>query len=526
MTTSTCSRFLLAAVLILAVCSGSQYSAVAQGTAYDGYTLFNPNNSRTTYLVDMQGNTVHQWNHARNGGYSVYLLENGHLLRPAVTSTPAIRGAASAGLIQEIDWDGNVVWEFDYAGSDHVTHHDIEPMPNGNILMIAWEVKSSTEAAAAGRVNARTMWPDHLVEVKPEGTNGGTIVWEWHAWDHLVQDRDPSAANYGIVSEHPELIDINLGGVSGGPGSGDWLHINGISYNPVNDQIVISSHFMDEIYVIDHSTTKEEAAGHAGGQYGKGGDLLYRWGKPQNYGAPGGEVFDVVHCSYWVPEGLPGEGNIMAFNNNERTRASTIVEISPPVDGEGRYILQSGQAYGPTAPHWSYSNGSVFYSNHLGGNQRLPNGNTLITEATSGYLFEVDPQGNEVWNFSFGQQIARSLRHGRDYPGLAALLGTDVGTNPALASTITISCAPNPLTDFTVFNYSTHSANDLRITIHDMLGKQLRVLHLGDHAPGNYQATWDGRDYAGNRVAPGMYVYSLISTTENRVSGKVLVTSR
>ncbi len=390
--------------------------------AFPGYTLFNPNGAKTTYLIDMNGNTVHTWYNSYGGGYAVYLLENGNILRPASIFNAYLHGGAAAGLVQEIDWDGNVVWEFEYSGTTYLSHHDIEPLSNGNVLLIAWEVKAAAEAVASGRNLNRDIWPDHLIEVKPTGSSGGEIVWEWHAWDHMIQEYDSTKANYGVTADHPELLDINIGGSSSGPGGGnEWLHINGISYNSTLDQIVISSHFTDEFYVIDHSTTTEEAAGHTGGNSGKGGDILYRWGSPQNYDAPGTKEFDVIHCSLWIPEGLPGAGNIMVFNNGEGQKYSEVVEIIAPFDASGNYTLSSGSAYEPAQPTWTYSNGMSFYSNHLGSCQRLPNGNTLISESTSGYLFEVTASGEIVWDYNYEKEIARSLRYATDYSGLSAL---------------------------------------------------------------------------------------------------------
>ncbi|MDP8205596.1 MAG: aryl-sulfate sulfotransferase [Candidatus Electryonea clarkiae] len=404
-------------------------SAIAQ-EAYEGYTLFNPNGARATYLINMDGETVHTWNNNRSGGYSVYLLENGHILRPAEVSDNQLRGGAFSGLVQEIDQDGNLIWEFEYNSATYLTHHDIEPMPNGNVLLIAWEVKSAAEARTAGREQVAIMWPDHIIEIEPDGNGDADIIWEWHAWDHLIQNYDQQRDNYGTVADHPELIDVNVGSHGGpgpGGGGGDWLHINGISYNPDLDQIVISSHFADEIYVIDHSTTTEEAASHEGGDSGMGGDILFRWGMPENYDAPDDQYFDVVHCSWWIPEGLPGEGNILIFNNGEGDRASEIVELTPPMNENGEYILEPGEAYGPTEPAWSYSDGTDFYSRHLGGCQRLPNGNTLISESTSGYLFEVDSEDNTVWDYQYGSEVARSLRYGLDYPGIYALFPVEEG---------------------------------------------------------------------------------------------------
>lgn len=377
---------------------------------FAGYTLFSPNNSRYTYLADMNNSITHTWNHTTNGGYSVYLLENGRILRSAEANNPDIGGGGAAGKVQEIDWSGNLVWNYTYSSSTYLSHHDIEPLPNGNVLLIAWEVKTASQARQAGYSSYVELWPDHIVEIQPVGSTGGNIVWAWHAWDHLIQDYDASKDNYGDVGDHPELLDINMSG-GAGPSGGDWMHLNGISYNPDLDQIVCSSHTLDELYVIDHSTTTEEAAGHTGGNSGMGGDILYRWGNPSNYDAPGSAYFNVVHSSVWIPAGLPGAGHIMAFNNREGQGTSIVAEIAPPVDSEGHYHIGQDSAFGPSAPIWTYT-ASGFYSNHLGGCQRLPNGNTLIVESTSGYMFEVNSAGVTQWSYARGGEISRALRYG------------------------------------------------------------------------------------------------------------------
>jgi hypothetical protein len=382
--------------------------------AYEGYTLFSPNNSRYSYLVDMNNNVVHTWSHTTTGGYSCYLLPDGSLIRSAVSGT-SLNGGGATGMLQRVSWSGTLLWQYTYSSSTYRLHHDFEVMPNGNILMIAWEVKTAAQSVSAGLNHSATLWPDHIIEVQPVGTNGGNIVWKWHFWDHLIQDYDASKSNFGVVANHPELLDINVGSTSG-----DWMHVNGVSYNPETDQIVFSSHNLNELYVIDHSTTIAEAAGHIGGNMGKGGDILYRWGKPANYRASGSQIFKVVHNSVWIPDGLPGAGNIMAFNNREGQGTSMVVEIVPPKDEAGNYILNTGAPYGPADPIWSYT-ATGFYSNHLGGNQRLPNGNTLIAESTSGYLFEVNQDGNTVWSYNRGGQIVRAQRYPYSYSGVSAL---------------------------------------------------------------------------------------------------------
>ncbi|NUN08414.1 MAG: lamin tail domain-containing protein [Ignavibacteriaceae bacterium] len=406
--------------------------------AYNGYTLFGPHNSRYTYLVDMNNTVVKTWTHTKNGGYTYYLLEDGSVMRTAVASG-GLNGGGAQGVVQRVDWNGNLLWEYTYSSSTYKAHHDIEPMPNGNVLIIAWEVKTAAQAVAAGLNHSSSIWPDHIIEVQPVGTNGGNIVWKWHFWDHLIQDYDPSKANYGVVANHPELLDINVGSTSG-----DWMHVNGISYNPELDQIVFSSHNLHELFVIDHSTTTAEAAGHTGGRWGKGGDILYRWGKASNYRATSAQVFKVVHCAVWVPKGLPGEGHIMAFNNREGQGTSMIVEIVPPVDSLGNYVFTPGTGYGPAAPYWSYT-ASWFYSNHLGGVQRLPNGNTIISESTSGNLFEVNQAGNTVWNYNRGGEIVRVLRYGMDYPGIRKINSGEIVINEFMASNDSI---PDPAGEF------------------------------------------------------------------------------
>lgn len=481
---------------------------------YPGYTLYTATGTRTN-LIDLNNNVVKFWNHTRSGGYSVYLLENGDLLRPAVSSNSTINGGGAQGIVQKYSWGGTLLWEYTYSNNQVRAHHDICHMPNGNVLIIAWEVKTAAEAVAAGLNHSAVIWPDHIVEVQPSGSTGGTIVWKWHFWDHLIQDHDPTKANYGVVANHPELLDINVGS----SGSGDWMHCNGISYNERLDQIVISSHELDEFYVIDHSTTTEEAAGHTGGRYGKGGDILYRWGRPSNYRAPGPQVFNVVHCSVWVPDSVPGGGHIMAFNNREGTNASHVVEVVAPEDSAGFYSYTPGAAYGPANPIWTYA-ASGFYSTHLGGCQRLPNGNTMLAESTDGKLWEVDAAGNVVWNFVPGGQVVRVLRYGFEYPGLVAVAESTEG----IPSDFELSQNyPNPFNPETRIKYSLPKSSFVTIKVYDILGKEVRTLvsNVKQNA-GQHTAMWDAMDNNGSKVSSGVYFYKMVSGEFTRTMKMVL----
>jgi hypothetical protein len=220
--------------------------------------------------------------------------------------------------------------------------------------------------------------------------------------------------NYGIITDHPELFNINEGtvGSNGGPGgaNGDWFHLNAISFNGYFNQIVFSSHHQDEIFVIDHSTTSEEASGHTGGNYGKGGDFLYRWGNPQNYDRGNNSYHDIgnQHSVNWIPEGYPGEGNFILFNNS----GNEALEFVPPVDAEGNYFIEEGQPFGPDNPIWT----SPYTTTQMqGGAFRLPNGNTLVTDCDSGLIKEYNESGIVVWSYDGNENIARAQKYAIDY---------------------------------------------------------------------------------------------------------------
>jgi hypothetical protein len=147
-------------------------------------------------------------------------------------------------------------------------------LPNGNVLIIAWESKTNTQAIAAGRnpaLTTATVWSEQILEVQPNGLTGGTVVWEWHLWDHLIQDYDATKPDFGTIASNPQLININY---KASATETDWIHLNSVDYNPTLDQIVLSSHSFSEIWIIDHSTTTAQAATHSGGNSGKGGDTL------------------------------------------------------------------------------------------------------------------------------------------------------------------------------------------------------------------------------------------------------------
>lgn len=361
------------------------------------YTLYATKNGTQAYLIDTNSTTYKTWSFSSSykSGYSTYFRPDTKQLIRTVTATanPFGGGGGVTGIVQIVEWDGTVSWTYQYTSSTYTLHHDICPLPNGNILMISYDERTSAEATQAGSSSASTFYSEKLIEVQPTGATTGTIVWEWKLWDHLCQNYDSLKDNYVTsIINNPQLLNINYTGTGTLP---DRYHMNGIDYNEEMDQLVLSMHFMNSAFVIDHSTTTAEAAGHTGGNSGKGGDFLYRWGNPASYGATGSTMFNVIHDAHWVSSDNPYYPNyLVGYNNRGGTSNTTAVTIwSPPYNGND-YTYTTGTAYAPAS--YSYQYNSVFSASNEGNSQQLPNGNMLVNNSF-GSLYEVNGAGTTLW---------------------------------------------------------------------------------------------------------------------------------
>jgi len=422
----------------LSVGDGREKVATDASRVAPGYTLIEPGSSTTSFLIDNELRQVGSFEYDYTRGLTE-ILANGHRIVSSNRYSERFREQGGAlGCMEEFSAAGELLWRLNLTDDRYTTHHDFARMDNGNILAIVWESVTTVEAVEQGRdpqvvAEDGDFWYDGVIEINPYTAE---IVWEWSTRHHLVQEFDENKENYALVADHPELLDINLHQIreSTGKVSADWSHVNAIDYNEELDQILLSSNFLSEIWVIDHSTTPYEAAGHKGGRYGRGGDFLYRWGNPANYGRGVEEDRKIFHQhdAQWIRAGLNGAGNILLFNNGDRELRpySTVVELTPPLDVNGSYSLQHDAAYGPEQLAWEYNPEPPerFFSFFISGAQRLPNGNTLINQGAGAKVREVTPEGEIIWEYRYTDygvtpdMLFRANRYPPDHPGIAKIL--------------------------------------------------------------------------------------------------------
>lgn len=422
-----------------------------QAGALEGYTFIAPNINTKAYAIDNHGRVIQEWD-VGTRTREIHLLESGNVVivkgprEPLDTSLIGL-GYPPDGSVAEYTWEGELLWEYTFDDRKRRHHHGIDILPNGNILALVWDYHRLDDAAARGLrpdiiassfEESNHFLPDSVLEINPAS---GEIVWEWRAWDHLVQNTAEEMPNFGDPSAQPQRLDINyepyfLKGISldFSAGPEDWMHSNAVNYNPALDQIVISVLRFDEFWIFDHSHNTETTAGPAG-------DLLYRWGNPFAYGQ--GDMADdrmlhQQHDAQWIDAGLPGAGNILIYNNRNNVlredevaddEYSSVLEVRLPLREDGSYNWAADAEV-----VWQYDKG--FYSRIISGVQRLPNGNTLITEGTSGRLIEVTAAGEVVWEFispinEENRYLFRARKYAADHPGF---VGKELRPGPMLGA--------------------------------------------------------------------------------------------
>jgi hypothetical protein len=401
-----------------------------KGKSYGGYTVFAPNASKKTYLIDMEGNVVHTWKSPTGPGLYAELLPNGNLLRGTRPQYKYCGIPGTAGGVEEIDWNGKVVWKYKMANKNQVQHHCFSRMPNGNTLILGWERIKNEVMIAKGRkpdtvpvkvkskgITHNDFWIDFVEEVNP----AGQVVWEWHTVDHLGTGPDQLDPNF--------ILPMPVGKIYA---TSDWSHFNSVEYAAETDQVLMSSRNLSEIYLVNHKTGKIE--------YRWGNKTAYGQGKPASWYDSGDQILSGPHDARYL-----GDGMVSIFDNGSER----------PEGHRSRVVLLNTKT---NEIEWEYRSWdtSSFSSHRQGGAQLLPNGNWFVTSSNSGHLFEITKKGKIVWDFVnpiikdkarctlsddskkvqvqghdfYFNMIHRAFRYGTDYPGLK---GKDLSVKGKLA---------------------------------------------------------------------------------------------
>ena len=489
----------------------------------DGYNLIYPHRQPNVYLIDNCGQIVHVWEGEENfvPGNTVYLRDDGSIVktsRPSLVTGDPIWAGGGGARIEIQSWDGSVAWRYTKNDENARLHHDIALKENGNILAIVWERKDIDECIQAGRdtstLTQGEMWPDKIIELDPRLNSAEPIVWEWNVWDHLIQDFDATKNNFGVVADHPEKVNINY---DDNGGSADWMHSNALDYNEERGQVILSVPTFHEVWVIDNTTTFEEAAGSTGGFGNSGGDLNYRFGNPAAYdgGTADDQLLFYQHDIKFVDDYLnpshPYFGKFSVFNNRVGEDFSTANIFDANWDMYKWTYIKTDNQWGPSAFELTvqHPEPTRMWSTGLSSFQPLANGNFLICVGRFGYTFEVTPENEIVWEYrtplngagfpaTQGDTLQinnnltfRTTRIPSDYE---AFDGKDLSQkgflelepNEDLCDRILsvnntpmyydLKVYPNPANDFLTIECNTGKSVD--ITIYDLLGRPLESFQV------------------------------------------------
>jgi hypothetical protein len=315
-----------------------------EGKTFNGYTLFWLLGGRDVWLIDMLGRIVHRWRMPYIPASHAVLLPNGNLLAGCKVMSHEELGlpppfAGIGGLLLELDWEGNEVWRCDVP----YQNHDFDRLSNGNTIYPSWQPKGYFPDELAAKLRGGfpgtelngKVLGDSIVEIDRQGN----MVWEWLVWEHFNPE----------IDDHCPLEDRS-----------NWPLINSVFALP-DGNILASLRYANTVAIIDK----------------KSGDIVWRWGH---------DILGHQHDAR-----MTEQGNVLVFDNGAHHRRgfcpdySRILEVNPRNDS----IV------------WEYAADPLtdFYSAVQGGQERLPNGNTLICESLMGRIFEVTMESEIVWEY-------------------------------------------------------------------------------------------------------------------------------
>jgi hypothetical protein len=371
---------------------------------WNGFTVLSPLGTQAAIVIDMNGNVVKQWDGYQNSaGGPARILPGGVIVGAAGANAPH---QESLELVER-DFDGKVLWRFDHNEQIETRegkkiwatrqHHDwqrqdfpagyyspgVTPrIEGGNTLMLTHTNHVQPKVALD-----KMLEDDRLIEVSQEGK----IVWEWVASDHIDEFHFDKDAREAIASAPASNAARG--------GSFDWMHINSATYVGPNhwyvegdkrfapDNILISSRESSFLAII-----------------ARDGSVVWQLGPDFSASADLRAIRQIIgqHNAHFIPKELPGAGNVMVFDNGGPSGYGKPSPIA--LNGQGIYARATSRVLeiDPVTLKlvWSYT-APTFFATNISGAQRLPNGNTLITEGPDGRVFEVTTQGAIVWEYIY-----------------------------------------------------------------------------------------------------------------------------
>ena len=338
--------------------------------------------AKSSAVINKEGEIISEFSFTNKLGNDIEILPNGELLGIFKTDDrDDFSFGGSGGILRRVTADKQTLWKYVIASETELAHHDLEILPKGNVMTIVWEEIPIEQAQALGAQTQGPIYTEKLVEIDP---NTNQIVWQWRSVDHLIQDVDESASTFGGIRENPRKININY---NSNIENGDWMHANGIVYDHTRDLIFMTVNFYDEVWVIDHSATTEQARTGEGGDYNVGGDLVYRFGNPSAYGSDAPPIFDRVHHPNFSND---SHTQMLFYSNGNNSEQSVVFELQLPAT-----LVLDGQNENLPTEVWRFTDPEL-YNRIVSGAVKLPNGNVLICEGDFGF-WEVSPSGEVVW---------------------------------------------------------------------------------------------------------------------------------
>jgi hypothetical protein len=369
---------------------------------WNGYTVLSPLRTQAVVVIDMNGKEVKRWDGFNNSaGGPARIFPDGIVMSASGNRPPH---QESLELVQR-DFEGNLIWRFDHGEqittNDGKTiwsvrqHHDwqredfpagyyspaVKPSIQGSNTLILTHTNRTRSNVAGAELE-----DDRLIEVSAKGE----ILWEWVASDH-VDELGFSADARNAIKTAP--------GVNSGRGSFDWLHINSATYVGPNhwfddgdkrfapNNVIISSRQASFVAIV-----------------ARDGSIAWQIGPDFSTSKELRAIRQIIgqHHAHIIPKGLPGAGNLLVFDNGGASGYGFPNPNAP--NGSGSFARANSRVLeiNPVSLQliWSYA-GPKFYSSNISGAQRLPNGDTLITEGASGRLFEVTKEGKIVWEYIY-----------------------------------------------------------------------------------------------------------------------------